>query len=372
MAFPWQTPGIFGPLSGGGGGLFGGQQVPAGGVLGEPQMQVNPAQDARMAFAAQMLAGSGYSPQRRGFGEIFGSALMAGQQARQAAQQQIMQQREMKAQEEFRKAQMDAMNRPEPPKTPQSVAEYEYARQNGFQGSFQDWLSSGGAPQGETADIQNWKFYQSLSPEQQKQWMSLQRQPTAPQLAVINGVPTLVDRIQGTQTPLTTQQAEIQAVADRAAAEAEARGMGTARGEAQGGLEKKGIAALSTNDTLDLAIPLIDSATGSVAGAAADKLSSVFGYAPKGAQATAELKILQANLMTNMPRMEGPQSDRDVQLYREAAGQIGDPSVPRELKKAAIRTIRRLNQKYIDRAGIGQGGSAGSVRRFNPETGRIE
>ena len=54
----------------------------------------------------------------------------------------------------------------------------------------------------------------------------------------------------------------------------------------------------------------------------------------------------QAAIMLRQPRMEGPQSDRDVQLYREAAGQIGDPSVPRETKKAALQTIRRLQAIY--------------------------
>jgi uncharacterized protein (UPF0147 family) len=54
--------------------------------------------------------------------------------------------------------------------------------------------------------------------------------------------------------------------------------------------------------------------------------------------------------MTNMPRMEGPQSDRDVDLYRQAAGQIGDPTVPRDIKKAAVKTIRELQKKYADRA----------------------
>lgn len=40
-----------------------------------------------------------------------------------------------------------------------------------------------------TADIQNWRFYQSLTPEQQKEWKSLQRQPTVPQVVSINGCP---------------------------------------------------------------------------------------------------------------------------------------------------------------------------------------
>jgi hypothetical protein len=101
-------------------------------------------------------------------------------------------------------------------------------------------------------------------------------------------------------------------------------------------------------ETIDLADPLIDVATGSATGAAADKVAAFFGTSTTGDQAIAQLKIVQANLMTNMPRMEGPQSDRDVQLYREAAGEIGDPNVPRARKKAAVSMIRALQQKYTD------------------------
>jgi len=39
-----------------------------------------------------------------------------------------------------------------------------------------------------------------------------------------------------------------------------------------------------------------------------------------------------------------------VKLYREAAGQIGDPTVPAALKKAALQTVRQIQQKYVERA----------------------
>ena len=43
-----------------------------------------------------------------------------------------------------------------------------------------------------------------------------------------------------------------------------------------------------------------------------------------------------------MPRLEGPKSDRDAQLYREAAGKIGDPTVPKETKQAALKQIQEI------------------------------
>ncbi len=368
MAAWWMPNGINGPLQG----LFGSQQIPQGGVLGEPQIQQ--ANDPKLAMAAQLLAGT-HSGQ--GFNASFAKALMAGQQARQNAQQQIAQLREQQGMEQYRNAQMQALQQREQATpfgaidpdqfTPESMAKFQAS------GNYGDLVPKAAAPSG-TSDIQNWQFYQSLSPEQQKQWMALQRQPTAPQLANIGGQWGLVDRINQSFQPLSSLEQETQAVAAKAAAEGEARAVGTARGTAQGGIETKAVSAAVSNDTIDLANTLIDAATGSVAGAARDRLVGVFGYAPTGAQATAQLKILQANLMTSMPRMEGPQSDKDVQLYREAAGQIGDPTVPRETKKAAIRMIRQLNNKYIERASApaATGGSSieDLINKYAPAGGR--
>lgn len=113
---------------------------------------------------------------------------------------------------------------------------------------------------------------------------------------------------------------------------------------------KRASGSKSALATLDEADKLIDSATGSYVGTGADAVAQTFGKATEGAKAIAKLKVLQANLMMNQPRMEGPQSDRDVQLYREAAGQLGDPAVPRDIKKAALAAIRQIHERY---AGVG-------------------
>ena len=98
---------------------------------------------------------------------------------------------------------------------------------------------------------------------------------------------------------------------------------------------------------LNEARPLMDNATGSYAGVAADKAAQTVGIATDGAKATAQLKALQGALVSKMPKMSGPQSDKDVQLYREMAGQIGDPTIPVEQRKAAMGTIENLNMKYL-------------------------
>lgn len=99
-------------------------------------------------------------------------------------------------------------------------------------------------------------------------------------------------------------------------------------------------------DILNLAGPLLDDATGSYLGSAVDEAARVFGKSTPGAEASAKLKTLQGALIGKQPKMSGPQSDKDVQLYREMAGQIGDPTLPIATRKAAIVTIRQLNEKY--------------------------
>jgi hypothetical protein len=94
------------------------------------------------------------------------------------------------------------------------------------------------------------------------------------------------------------------------------------------------------------AAPLIDEATNSLAGQGVDIVAGAFGKSTKGAQAAASLRALEGSLVSKMPKMSGPQSDKDVLLYRQMAGQIGDPSIPRATKKSAMETIAKLNSKY--------------------------
>lgn len=109
--------------------------------------------------------------------------------------------------------------------------------------------------------------------------------------------------------------------------------------------------ANSVLSLLDMAEPLLDTATGSTAGTLRDQALALAGMSTEGARASAQLKALGGLLISKMPRMQGPQSNLDVQLYREMAGQIGDSTVPIDTRRAAMQTIRALNEKY---AGMGQ------------------
>lgn len=97
---------------------------------------------------------------------------------------------------------------------------------------------------------------------------------------------------------------------------------------------------------LDQAEKLLDTSTGSYIGTARDAAYGAFGGSTKGAQSAAQLKALEGAIMMAQPRMEGPQSDKDVAMYRQMAGQIGDSTIPIETRKAALDGIRELHRQY--------------------------
>ena len=103
-------------------------------------------------------------------------------------------------------------------------------------------------------------------------------------------------------------------------------------------------------DIINEAEKLIDKGTGSYIGAGVDLVGKAFGGATPGAVAGGQLKALEGALMMAQPRMEGPQSNMDVQLYRQMAAQIGDPTVPPKIKKAALDTVKALHKKYAGEA----------------------
>lgn len=88
-------------------------------------------------------------------------------------------------------------------------------------------------------------------------------------------------------------------------------------------------------------------ATGSGIGSLLDTGASWFGVSTEGAQGTAQLSMIAGQLVSNMPRMEGPQSDKDVQMYKQMAGDLGNASLPVATRMAALKQLQALNEKYL-------------------------
>lgn len=111
--------------------------------------------------------------------------------------------------------------------------------------------------------------------------------------------------------------------------------------------DKKAVDAKSVMGLLGDVDQYLDKASGSYpAAAGAFGKARILGMSDEQTQADASLRVIGASLVAKMPRMEGPQSDRDVQMYKEAAGELANPSVPAKDKKAAIEVIKTINEQY--------------------------
>jgi hypothetical protein len=93
---------------------------------------------------------------------------------------------------------------------------------------------------------------------------------------------------------------------------------------------------------------LIDKATGSYLGNLVDTAFATFGASLEGSEAIARLAPVADLVLKMVPRFEGPQSNFDVQSYKDAAGNLANPNVPVSTKKAAADEIVRLFKKYRD------------------------
>lgn len=110
--------------------------------------------------------------------------------------------------------------------------------------------------------------------------------------------------------------------------------------------EKPVTEAKESLQLINQAEKLLDTATGSLTGTGVDILAGAVGKSTAGAQDAAKLKAIQGALVAKMPKMSGPQSDKDVLLYREMAAQVGDSTIPADTRKAALQTLREIQERY--------------------------
>jgi hypothetical protein len=105
--------------------------------------------------------------------------------------------------------------------------------------------------------------------------------------------------------------------------------------------------------TYDLFKPINEAilkSTGSSIGAGVDTMVGAFGRSTEGSKAIKRLNVLSYNILANIPRFEGPQSDIDVKMYTQAAGAFNDKTAPVEDRLAALDALRTILQRY-DKAG---------------------
>lgn len=93
---------------------------------------------------------------------------------------------------------------------------------------------------------------------------------------------------------------------------------------------------------------LIDQAHGGFFGNVYGGMEAAVGKRSEANIADSQLNVIAGALTSQMPKMSGPQSDKDVLLYRQMAGDIGNPNISAEAKKAAVATVRGIQDAYIN------------------------
>ncbi len=86
--------------------------------------------------------------------------------------------------------------------------------------------------------------------------------------------------------------------------------------------------------------------TASGIGRGVDWLGAQFGIETKGSSEADRLRAISGALVAKIPRMEGPQSNLDVDLYRQMAGDVGNASLPANRRLEALKEVKRLWAKY--------------------------
>lgn len=148
---------------------------------------------------------------------------------------------------------------------------------------------------------------------------------------------------------------------EAAAAAAKERAVGTAKADVTRDSDNRTKVRSATENltNADRAIELLKlGPTGSAVGSLVDRGAAVFGKATPGGNIAAQLDIVSANMVKNVPRFEGPQSNIDVDGYKAAAGRVADRTLPIEQRIAAAQEVKYFEQKAIKQAQGGQGGGA--------------
>lgn len=196
-----------------------------------------------------------------------------------------------------------------PDNQPTSIDEYNFAKGQGYTGSFQDWMK-------DKAQVTRINVAPPVTP------VTIQ-DPNDPNSTII--IDGRTKQVLG-KGPKLTESGKLENKR-----QFNMQGLGQTIQEAEDLLTGASGKALPTGSSL---------------GAAVDWAGGLVGMNPEGATEAQTLKAIGGALTSKMPRMEGPQSDKDTQLYREMAAVVGDSTVPRERRLAALGKVKELWGKY--------------------------
>lgn len=194
------------------------------------------------------------------------------------------------------------------------------------------------------SSVQEWEYFNKLSPEQKAAYLEMKRNP---QIMNLGG--TMAVRAPGGgvgESYAVTPKPEAMPTFKGAQAKAEAEAKAGVASAAEA--EKKGKTADQLISNIDEAEKILNEgkATGSLIGTGIAAVKGAVGVSDTATKANQQLKLISGWMVANVPRMEGPQSNFDVQNYREMAAMVGDSTIPIGDRLSALKQLRQLQQKY--------------------------
>jgi len=106
--------------------------------------------------------------------------------------------------------------------------------------------------------------------------------------------------------------------------------------------------------------------TASGIGTLVDAGTNFLGIDSKSAAEAKKLETLSGWMTANVPRMEGPQSNADVENYKQMAAKVGDSMLPVKSRLAALDVLEKLQEKYAYLNGVTGNQSPPADASLNP------
>lgn len=166
--------------------------------------------------------------------------------------------------------------------------------------------------------------------------------------------------------PMAGNVVELSPAEQAANKAAEVKAVDTAKADVSRDTEKKTLGKEATQalDSVQRARELLNAKpTASGIGSLVDSGLSFFGQTTKAADLAAGLDVVAGDLLRTVPRMQGPQSDKDVENYKTQAGRVADRTIPTEQRLASLAEVERYHRKAAAQNGgaSNTGGATGSL-----------
>lgn len=244
------------------------------------------------------------------------------------------------------------------------------------------------------SNIQEWNAYQQMPPDQREEYLRMKRADQIMNLGGTMGVRNplgggLIEQYEVTpepeQMPGFRRQVAEQEAAGKLGQELEFAPMieqektvARLAGEAEGSSAKKSKQAGEAIGILKEAESLLGNAPGGLIESGITAGKRALNKSDVSTQADEQLKLLSGWLVANVPRMEGPQSNFDVQNYKTMAADLGNTLKPVGDRLAALQGLRALQEKYTGQSNIPEmdaiGAASGNMPGMAPkgDVGEIE